>query len=593
MMIDTETNETIFPIQVLIDELKNEDLRLRLNSVKRLTTISKAIGPERTRKELIPFLNESVDDEDEVLVALAEELGKMTDLVGGADHAAPSLIPSLQALASVEEGAVRDKAVESLCSIAAKSSKETIQKSFAPLIESLAKGDWFTSRTSACGLFSAVYPRVPDATKDNLRKIFVKLCADETPMVRRSAATHLGSLARQAELEVLKTVLIPAFGRIAKDEQDSVRLLSVANCVSIATRFNELLGHSAEAHQSNLAHVLPVVKSCAVDKSWRVRYMVAENFCELCEAFGGEVTKNELVPAFVELLKDTEAEVRAAISKRVSGVCGLIPEEVALKLVLPCIKEIVTDQSQHVRAALASSVMGIAPIIGREATLQHLDMFLQLLRDDFPEVRLNVISNLESINKVVGIESITDSLLPAIMELAEDRQWRVRLSIIEYIPLLANQLGVELFDDKLGSLCMTWLGDSVYSVREAATINIKKLTEVFGVEWAQSNIIPKVLSLYTHPNFLYRITTLFAVSALAPVVGAEIIQSTMLPLVLRMASDVVPNIRFNVAKTLAVLAPLLAQATVETRIRPCLTQLLEDSDRDVKFYAGQALQQTN
>jgi hypothetical protein len=25
------------------------------------------------------------------------------------------------------------------------------------------------------------------------------------------------------------------------------------------------------------------------DKSWRVRYMVAEQFCELCEAFGPEV----------------------------------------------------------------------------------------------------------------------------------------------------------------------------------------------------------------------------------------------------------------------------------------------------------------
>ena len=48
------------------DELKNEDVALRLNSVRRLSTIAMALGEERTRKELIPFLTEANDDEDEV-----------------------------------------------------------------------------------------------------------------------------------------------------------------------------------------------------------------------------------------------------------------------------------------------------------------------------------------------------------------------------------------------------------------------------------------------------------------------------------------------------------------------------------------------
>ena len=69
----------------------------------------------------------------------------------------------------------------------------------------------------------------------------------------------------------------------------------------------------------------------------------------------------------------------------------------------------------------------------------------------FPDtqVRLNIISNLEDINKVIGIDLLSQSLLPAIVELAEDKQWRVRLAIIHYIPLLASQLGVEFFNDKV------------------------------------------------------------------------------------------------------------------------------------------------
>lgn len=113
---------------------------------------------------------------------------------------------------------------------------------------------------------------------------------------------------------------------------------------------------------------------------------------------------------------------------------------------------------------------------------------------------------------VIGIELLSQALLPAIIQLAEDKQWRVRLAIIEYIPLLASQLGVQFFDEKLSTLCMGWLGDTVFSIREAATHNLQKLTEVFGVEWASEAIIPRVMQMGNHPNYLYRMTTCFAIS---------------------------------------------------------------------------------
>lgn len=53
-------------------------LQLRLNSIKKLSTIALALGEERTRTELIPFLTETIYDEDEVLLALAEQLGNFT-----------------------------------------------------------------------------------------------------------------------------------------------------------------------------------------------------------------------------------------------------------------------------------------------------------------------------------------------------------------------------------------------------------------------------------------------------------------------------------------------------------------------------------
>lgn len=47
-------------------QLKADDVALRLGSIRRLSTIALALGEERTRKELIPFLNASSEDDDEV-----------------------------------------------------------------------------------------------------------------------------------------------------------------------------------------------------------------------------------------------------------------------------------------------------------------------------------------------------------------------------------------------------------------------------------------------------------------------------------------------------------------------------------------------
>ncbi len=53
-------------------------------------------------------ISESVEDEDEVLVALSEELGSFTEYVGGPQWAHVILSP-LENLAAIEEPVVRDK----------------------------------------------------------------------------------------------------------------------------------------------------------------------------------------------------------------------------------------------------------------------------------------------------------------------------------------------------------------------------------------------------------------------------------------------------------------------------------------------------
>ena len=338
IMASLGPEDDLYPIQVLIDELRsddeqrNEDVQLRLNSIRKLSTISLALGEERTRSELIPFVSELMDDEDEVLCALAEQLGAFLPLVGGPEHA-DCLLPALENLATVEETVVRDRAVDSLRTIGAEHSAADMEAYFVPMLRRLAQGDWFTARSSACGLFKPAYTASAPGGRGELCSMYRVLCGDDTPMVRRAAAARFGELAPCLEKKQLQAELIPVWNSLATDEQDSVRVLAVDACGILAGLLT--VEETEEC-------VMPIVREASRDKSWRVRLAVADNYSKLVTAVSPDLVKNELVASFATLLKDPEAEVRTAACKRLRKFCEQIPEdfreEAAMNEIMPCVQ---------------------------------------------------------------------------------------------------------------------------------------------------------------------------------------------------------------------------------------------------------------
>ena len=67
-----------------------------------------------------------------------------------------------------------------------------VEQFYIPLVQRLSRGEWFTSRTSACALYAPVYDKVSPQIQDELRRGFSQLGSDDTPMVRRAAAKWLG-----------------------------------------------------------------------------------------------------------------------------------------------------------------------------------------------------------------------------------------------------------------------------------------------------------------------------------------------------------------------------------------------------------------
>mmetsp|Transcript_7929 Transcript_7929/g.19493 ORF Transcript_7929/g.19493 Transcript_7929/m.19493 type:complete len:657 (-) Transcript_7929:251-2221(-) len=599
-----------------IDMFRGDDMAARVKAASRLEAVASVLGEQRTREELLPFVTDGTDDEDEVLLALANSLGKLIPLVGGGRYA-HTLLPPLELLLTVEENSVRDAASASTLVVAKALSESAFLEKYVPMLGRLAQKEWFTARISSAGLIADAYPRLTTIQQKSHLVVFAELCQDDTPMVRRVAAQSLGKMvgnvvqaAGRSSLEkagVVTTILIPLYETLSSNEQpDSVRLQTTENCVAFGEEMAKLATIGLTDHEQTLVQrLLPLIVATIDDRSWRVRWTAAAKFADVIKAYNPiPGAMDALIPAYEKLLQDPEAEVRTAATFNLAVVAkgceatilplgaegGLddpSPTKVtAAERLVKRVTSLTEDDSEHVRAALAMVATELAPILGKDATITHLvPPILLLLRDAASEVRLNLISSLESLNKVIGVDLLSQSLLPAIVDLAQDGKWRIRLAIIEQTPQLARQLGKDFFTDKLSSICVNWLGDDIATIREAATTNIAELTALFGTDWACEFLLPSIDDIRQNASYLRRLTAVQACGKMATEMDPSIAQIEILPIILEMATDTVANIRFNVALTLGEMGPICERTVYQQQIHPILTLLQDDPDRDVRFFA--------
>jgi len=69
---------------------------------------------------------------------------------------------------------------------------------------------------------------------------------------------------------------------------------------------------------------LPYIKKFAEDKSWRIRYLVADRIMELTNGIGQDQAKEHLMPYYCNFLSDSESEVRTAAVNRLSDFCKVL-----------------------------------------------------------------------------------------------------------------------------------------------------------------------------------------------------------------------------------------------------------------------------
>lgn len=285
--MSTKQSDEIFSVAVLIDNLKHDDASERQKSVQQLERIARAIGPRRAKDELVPFLCECCDDDDEVLLSLVRGLRALVPLLG--DGGAVAVFEPLRLLAQSDSKVVRDAAVAQMTALAG--AGEQVRALYCQVCEQLLDAEYYNLRQSGVQMA----PTVLDLQQKDLElrsRVFnasKKAATDPLPMVRRQVAEVIGGLAARAEATELLQFIRPTLRLLLEDAQDAVRAVAiraVPDVIRQAQRLNARVNNADLIAYAKDMYAKFVSAQCA-ELSWRARYVCADLFSQVLEAAMG------------------------------------------------------------------------------------------------------------------------------------------------------------------------------------------------------------------------------------------------------------------------------------------------------------------
>ena len=534
-------------------------------------------SPEKIISDLIPFVLKILpNEEDEVLLAVSEEVPHFKTYLS--DKQITNALPIFQFLLGCEETVVRESAVEGMRKLIISLSDDQVHKDIVPLILAISNIEAFQWKVSSICLIRTAYPKA-GKEKEKLRALYFKLCDDETPIIKRTAAKEFGPLCLVIEKDHVSNDMITYYKKFM-NETDSVRVTILPSLVQLAKLFQ-----NSDLQKTNLQFVV----AASEDKSWRVRNELAIIFPQFIEYFGSQI--NELVPTLSNLIKDSETEVKISALKSLNLLIAKISSDKIQACVIPSLRGLNNESSKEVKANVGESFGPIAKIIGYSSFNTNLGVMMDtLMKDENADVRLGVAKSMYDIfvSSEGSLLTSTNSLLGTMQK---DSQYRIRETVYETLAKLGANYGLEVFKSSIESLFFNYLNDNVASVREVGINSLKLLNEKFGSAWIVSTLIPKLQSFLTTPkiSYLNRMCIIHSVCVCSYFLDTKQNNEFILPILVRGLKDKISNVKFYTVKLTKAIYGNLDMGGKE-KITSAIKLLGNDDDADVKYYAGKFLE---
>ena len=560
----------------LLEDLQNPDIKIKKNAFQNLRGISLALGRERTRKELLPYLKSCIDEEeDEIIIELAKVLSHFIDCIGGKQYI-KELLNLLEVILTIDDHFVRIEILNTIKLVIKQIGKVSeIETDLISIINNLYNSEDINQKKCAMNLLIFLYKDLGGNNKNLALNYFDKFLVDNNISVKKELLNEITEISLELSIDFIKKMI----NTILKDKNDSMRIDIVNIMLSVKKHknINEFIDT-----------IYDLIPKLAEDTNWRVRLTVSDKLNEfLIFPNINNNFKQKSIDIFAKLLEDSEAEIRNICCLRLEEITKILKDEKNFDKILQNLRNIEKDQKNFVKGALAANVLKICELLGPKKTNDYIfPIFLTLIKDENIEIRMSLINNLPNLNKVISINDIIESLMPSIKEISANKSWRVRIQIMEIIPVLAKLFNQHLFMSNIFPICITSLMDSVFSIREASCKLFVTIYKDIKNEEFEKKLLEKLNELCLSSSYLLRNTALiyikFYIEKLDDEVYLEFFEKKIIGIVFNLSKDKIANVRLNCAFILNKIKNInFKDSKINEEIKNIIEVLKTDKDEDV------------
>ena len=559
----------------LLEDLQSQDNKTKINAIHNLQQISLALGCEATRKELLPYLKNCInnEEEDEILIELTKNLSKFLDCIGGIKYI-NELLNLFEVLLSIDEPSIRKEAINSLSEILKQIDDiKEIEKDLMNLIKKFYLSDDVNQKLSSMNLIVLVYKDLDENNKIIALNYLENFSNSENLIIKKELINEIVKISDYLSIDYIKKLI----STIIKDENENIK-------IDIIILITSLKEHKDLV--SILDYIYELIKKLSEDINYKVRLSLINNFSEILKFSKINYDFKQLIlNIYIKLIEDPEDQIRNACCLNLEETTKLLKNEINYNKLLQNFHKLSKDPKTFIRNSLSENLHKICPLLNKKQLSEIIfPIFNELISDENLDIRINIINNIINISKDIETNNIfQEKIIPSIIEISQNKSWRLRNKIITIIPNLVNQKN---FIKDIFPICLNYLTDHVYAIRdEGCKLLCKIYKDIRSVE-VENRLIEKLNVMSNLTNYLIRNTCLIFIKYFVDKIDDKIyfdfFQKKLINLVYKLSNDKISNVRM----TCAIIFNKVKNCKFDNRnnidkIKKNIEVLKQDEDSDV------------
>ena len=562
----------------LLEDLQSQETKIKINAIHNLRGISLALGCEATKKELLPYLKNCVnnEEEDEVLIELAKVLSNFLDCIGGKENI-KDLLGLFEVILTIDEPTIRKEAINSL--------KETIQqignikyieKDIMDIINKFYIVDDVNQKLSALNLIIVVYKDLNENNKKIVLEYLDNFSISDNISIKKELLSEITKITLLLSIDYIKKFI----DVMMEDKNDTVKT-DLLNIIISIKNHKELV--------SMMDFIYELIPKLSEDQNWRVRLTVIDNIIEILNFNNINYQfKQTVINIYLKLIEDPEAEIRNGCCLKLEEITKLLKNEVNFEKILKILEKLGKDPKNFVKNSLAENIFKICHLIDKVQITEYIfPLFNTLINDENLDIRINLINNLCQLSDIFEPTTILDKIIPSIVEISSNKSWRIRTKIINIIQIIATKLYIQnTFIHYILNICLNFLTDHVYAIREAGCKLLCNIYKNVKDSEFERRLIEKLNEMSNSSNYLIRNTCgmfiKYFIEKINDKIYFDFFEKKLINIVYKLTVDKISNVRI----TCAIIFNKVKNSSFKDRnnidkIKKCIEILKKDEDKDV------------